>query len=185
MRLLNSFNRRLGQLELALACGLGLAITLLIMLNIVTRSIGQAVYWVDEAAIAAMVWMGLLGASVALSNRSSIAVTILPDMLSQKPRYVLTLLVDVCVLVFAAIMLVLVWQWFDPVGLARAGFDTRAFAAETFNFIYTETTTTLVVRKFWLWLIMPVFSVCILIHGLTNLVESLQEGVRLLKGKPA
>ena len=33
--------------------------------------------------------------------------------------------------------------WMDPIGLARAGFDARKLAAETFNFLYTERTQTL------------------------------------------
>ena len=54
-----------ARLELTLAAFLAVSITLLILLNVVTRSMGAALYWVDELAIYAMAWMTFLGASAA------------------------------------------------------------------------------------------------------------------------
>ena len=45
---------------------MAVGVTLLILLNIVARYFGAALYWVDELAIYAMVWMTFLGASAAL-----------------------------------------------------------------------------------------------------------------------
>lgn len=174
MRLLQSLSKLLDRAELVLACTLALMIAVLILLNIVTRSMGQAIYWVDEAAIACMVWMGLLGASISVASRNTIAVTLVPD-LAPALRRTLTICVDCCVLIFAAVLLVLVWKWFDPVGLMRSGFDTQAFAGNTFNFIYTERTTTLGIPKYLLWLIMPIFAVCLTVHALNNLAGSVSE----------
>ena len=60
------FPGKLVWLELRLATLMAVGVTLLILLNIVTRYFGAALYWVDELAIYAMVWMTFLGASAAL-----------------------------------------------------------------------------------------------------------------------
>ena len=43
---------------------LALVITLLALLNVVTRAFNKALFWVDELLIYAMVWMVLIGSSV-------------------------------------------------------------------------------------------------------------------------
>ncbi len=53
MERVRSFSARVAQVEMAVAAVLALAIAALILVNVITRSIGQSVYWVDEAAIAA------------------------------------------------------------------------------------------------------------------------------------
>ena len=173
MKHLNAFSRMLERGELFIACVLAAMITVLILLNIFTRAIGQAIYWVDEAAIASMVWMGLLGASISVALRSTIAVTLIPDVVGPRAREILMIVVDVFVLVFAAILAVLVFNWFDPLALMRAGFEIKVFTGATFNFIYSETTTTLGIPKYLLWLVMPVFSFCLLVHALNNIAGSL------------
>lgn len=170
MNVLRRLSRLVSRIETVLGAFLALAITVLILLNVVTRSTGNSLFWVDEAAISAMVWMGFLGASVATHHRQSVAVTLLPDALPPALARRLGKLVDLCVLVFAAVLLVLTWQWFDPLTLAAHGFDAKAYSSATFNFIYSETTTTLGIRKFWLWLIMPFFSFAITLHALSHLL---------------
>ena len=56
--------------------------------------------------------------------------------------------------------------------LARHGFDTGAFSGATFNFIYSEVSTTLGVPKFWLWLIVPIFAFGSSVHALNNLAQT-------------
>ena len=57
--------------------------------------------------------------------------------------------------------------------MARAGFDARELAAQTFNFIYTERTQTLNWPVWGLYLIMPVFALSMTIHSAANLLEDL------------
>jgi TRAP-type C4-dicarboxylate transport system permease small subunit len=78
---------------------------------------------------------------------------------------------DAILLGFALTLLVLSWVWYDPIALARAGFDLDRFALETFKFIYTEPTSTIGVPKFWLWLAVPLMSIGMSIHALANLLE--------------
>ena len=78
------------------------------------------------------------------------------------------------VVVFGIALTVTCVLWMDPVGLARAGFDGRKLAAETFNFLYTERTQTLNWPTWVLYLTLPIFAVSMTVHGLANLLEDLE-----------
>ncbi|MWD29347.1 TRAP transporter small permease subunit [Aquicoccus sp. SCR17] len=159
-----------ARVEVTVAAILAVAITLLILLNVVTRSLNVALYWVDELAIYTMAWMTFLGASAGLHYGQVVAVTVLTDPLPPRLRAVTGTLVDIAVLAFALFMLWFCWRWFAPLDLARAGFDTEAFQGATFNFIYAEPTTTLGLPKFWVWLIMWIFSAGATLHAVANLL---------------
>jgi len=159
-----------ARLELWGAAVLALAVTLLILLNVVTRTMGNALFWVDELAIYAMAWMTFLGASAALHYRSSVSITLLPDALAPSYHAIIRKVVDVIVFLFALGMLWFCWRWFRPLDLARAGFDVIVFQGQTFNFIYAEPTTTLGVPKYLFWLVMWLFTFGATLHSLMHLV---------------
>ena len=159
--------------EIALAALLAALVTVLILVNVATRSARMAIYWIDEAAIYAMIWMTFLAASAAVHERSAVAVTLIPDMLSPRSRARLTAMLDLVALGFGLAIAWFCWIWFDPAGFAAAGFDVEAFQGATFNFIYAEPTTTLGIRKAWVWLIMLIFSFGFVLHALANLSRSL------------
>ncbi|HPD91998.1 MAG: TRAP transporter small permease [Rhodobacter sp.] len=161
-----------ARVELTLAAGLAVAVTLLILLNVVTRSAGAALFWVDELAIYCMAWMTFLGASAAIHHGNAVAVTVLADALPRSLRTLVAKLVDVIVLGFSLAMVWFCWRWFAPLDLARHGFDLRAFQGATFNFIYAEPTTTLGIKKAWVWSIMWLFSLGATLHSVANLLES-------------
>ncbi|WP_163435817.1 TRAP transporter small permease subunit, partial [Escherichia coli] len=77
------------------------------------------------------------------------------------------------VVAFGLALVAMCWLWMDPVGIARAGFDAREFAGETFNFLYTERTQTLNWPTWVLYLILPIFAVSMTIHGAANVLEDL------------
>lgn len=158
-----------ARVELATAAVLAAAITLLILLNVVTRAFGQAIYWVDEAAIYTMAWMTFLAGSAAVHYGNSVAVTLLEGSVGPSLARVLRVFKDLCVLVFAALMVWFVWRWYLPLDLAQAGFDVRAFQGSTFNFIYSEPTTTLPFKKWIVWLVMWSFAFGLVLHSLSNL----------------
>lgn len=160
--------------EGVIAAGLAAMISLLILLNIATRALGHALYWTDELAIHAMIWMTFFTTSVVLKRREGVAVTLLADALPGGLRQGLHLLVDAMVLFFALLLAVLCWRWYDPATLWASGFDLQAFQGETFNFIYSETSRTLGIPKFWVWLCLPIFAVSLGLHGLVNLTDSLK-----------
>lgn len=159
-----------ARIEITLAALLAAGVTLLILLNVVTRNIGAALFWVDELAIYAMVWMTFLGASAALHYGHTVAITIMTDRLPAAVQHVIARLVDAIVLGFALAMLWFCCLWFAPAALIGNGFDVEAFQGATFNFIYAEPTATLGVKKAWVWLAMPVFALGATLHALANML---------------
>jgi TRAP-type C4-dicarboxylate transport system permease small subunit len=161
----------IARVEAAGAAGLILATCCLILLNIATRSFGDALYWVDEAAIYCMVWSAFLGASLTIRGRNAVAIDLLRDALPPGAARALGRAVHTIVLLFGLALLALAWTWYDPLTLARAGFDIRAFSGETFNFIYREPTLTIGVAKWPIWLVMPLFGASVSLHALANLLD--------------
>ncbi len=161
-----------ARVELFLASALALAVTLLILLNIVTRTLGAALFWVDELAIYAMAWMTFLGASAALHHRNAVSITLLPDAVPVHMRPMIAKAVDVVVFLFSVAMLWFCWRWFLPLELLKAGFDTAAFQGQTFNFIYAEPTSTLGVPKYLFWLVMWLFALGAALHSVAHLLSA-------------
>lgn len=151
---------------------LAFGICALILLNVFTRAAGNALYWVDESAIYAMVWMAMIGASVTVRARAGVAVTLLLDTLPDRSRWQLTVLLDAIVLFFGLLLIVLTWIWFDLPGLAAANFSVGDYQAATFRFQYSEPTVTIGIGKMWLWLVMPIVAVTITLHAAANLAEN-------------
>jgi TRAP-type C4-dicarboxylate transport system permease small subunit len=145
----------------------------LILLNVVTRYSGVPIYWVDESAVYSVVWLTFIGASAMTRLRLDFAVSMLTERLSERGRNVAKVIATAMVVTFGLSLAAMCWLWMDPVGIARAGFDARAFAGETFNFLYTERTQTLNWPTWVLYLILPIFAVSMIIHGLANLVEDI------------
>jgi TRAP-type C4-dicarboxylate transport system permease small subunit len=157
-------------------CGLLVAgVLLLIVLNVVTRAFNIALYWVDELAVYAMIWMAFLGASVLIRHRKHVGVTLLAGSLTQPYRRYLAILSHCLVLLFAVSLVAMSVIWFSPVELARHGFEIDAFTSDTFNFIYKEPTNTLGIQKFWLWLVIPIAAATMTLHATANLCEEVVE----------
>ena len=148
-------------------------LTGLILLNVVTRYSGVALYWVDESAVYSVVFLTFIGASAMTRLRLDFAVTILTERFSSRGVRIAKVAATAIVLLFGLTLLWLCVLWLDPAGMARAGFDARELAARTFNFIYTERTQTLNWPVWALYLIMPVFALSMTVHSAANLLEDL------------
>lgn len=142
-----------------------------ILLNVVTRYLGSPIYWIDEFAVYCMVWLTFFGASAMTRLRLDFAVTMVTERMSQRMRDLCRVLATGMVVVFSLSLLAMCWLWLDPVGIASAGFDAKAFSGSTFNFVYTERTQTLNWPTWVLYLILPIFALSVTIHGLANLLE--------------
>ncbi len=149
------------------------ALTLTILLNVVTRYSGVPIYWVDEAAVYLVVWLCFVGASAMTRLRLDFAVTLLTDYLGERMARRVKALATAGVLIFGLAMLAMCWLWMDPLGIARYGFDAREYAAESFNFLYTERTQTLNWPTWLVQLILPLFALGFSTHAAANLVEDL------------
>lgn len=160
-----------ARLELGAAALLALAVTVLILLNVVTRTAGAALFWVDELAIYAMAWMTFLGASASLHYRTAVAITLVPDAVGPAAKAAIARAVDVVVFLFGLSMIWFCWRWFLPLDMARAGFDPMTFQGQTFNFIYAEPTSTLGWPKWIFWLVMWLFALGATLHSLAHLTR--------------
>ena len=149
-------------------------LTGLILLNVVTRYTGMPIYWIDESSVYSVVWLTFIGASAMTRLRLDFAVSMLTERLSPRGQKTAKVISTGMVVVFGVALAGMCWLWMDPVGIARAGFDAREFAGETFNFLYTERTQTLNWPTWALYLILPIFAVSMTVHGLANLLEDLE-----------
>lgn len=164
---------RLLAVERVAVAGFMFLLTGLILLNVVTRYTGVALYWVDESAVYSVVFLTFIGASAMTRLRLDFAVTILTERFSPRGVRIAKVTATAIVLLFGMTLLWLCVLWLDPAGMARAGFDARELAAKTFNFIYTERTQTLNWPVWALYLIMPVFALSMTVHSAANLLEDL------------
>ncbi len=174
MRFVMWLSARLLAAERAAVAALMFLLTGLILLNVVTRYSGVALYWVDESAVYSVVFLTFIGASAMTRLRLDFAVAMLTERLPPRGVRIAQVTATAIVLLFGLTLLWLCVLWLDPVGMARAGFDARELAARTFNFIYTERTQTLNWPVWVLYLIMPVFALSMTIHSAANLLEDLE-----------
>jgi TRAP-type C4-dicarboxylate transport system permease small subunit len=143
----------------------------LILLNVVTRYSGMPLYWVDEAAVFAMVWLAFIGASALTRLRLDFSVTLLSDQLSKANARRLQAFASLFGTIFAVALAVMCWNWMDPLGIAAAGFDAKTYAGESFNFLYTEHTQTLGWPTWTVSLVIPLFAFTMTVHTLANFIE--------------
>lgn len=148
-------------------------LTLLILLNVATRYTGMPIYWVDEAAVYLVVWLCFVGASTMTRLRMDFAVTLMTDYLGEVAARRLKATATAGVFLFGCAMLTMCWLWMDPVGIASYGFDAKNYAADSFNFLYTERTQTLNWPTWVVQLILPLFGITFTLHAAANLVEDL------------
>lgn len=148
-------------------------LTGLILLNVVTRYARVPIYWIDESAIYAVVWLTFIGASAMTRLRLDFAVTMLTERLASAHARIAQVVATASIVAFGVALAAMCWVWMDPIGIASAGFDARELAARTFNFLYTERTQTLSWPTWVVSLIMPIFAVSITLHGAANILEDL------------
>jgi TRAP-type C4-dicarboxylate transport system permease small subunit len=148
-------------------------IAVFVLMNVILRAVGITVAWADEMAVYCMILAGFIGASLMLRGRIDPAVLLLHEVSSERVIRVLRLIISVVCVGFGVFLIYTTWLWFDPLGLARAGFDVGTFEMSTFNFVYTDVTPIMGLPTWWFYLVMPWFGLTVTIHALANLVEDL------------
>lgn len=174
MRALIRLSDGLARVERVVVAALVAAVVGLILLNVVTRAFDSAIYWVDELAIYCMIWLVFVGGAHVLRLDKHVRVTVGLMALPRRARALALIAIDILLALFCLSLIWMAWIWYDPAGLARAGFDLEAFSGATFNFIYEEPTLTIGIDKFWVWLVMPWFALAASVHATANLVDRLQ-----------
>jgi len=158
--------------RLAITSFMGI-LTLLILINVITRYAGLPIYWIDESAVYTTVWLTFIGASAMTRLRLDFAVTMLTERLSARGQQIARIMSTLAVVGFGLGLATMCWLWMDPIGIASAGFDAKTYAGETFNFLYTERTQTLNWPSWIVYLVLPIFAVSMTLHGLANTLEDL------------
>jgi TRAP-type C4-dicarboxylate transport system permease small subunit len=159
------------RVERGLVLALMALLLALILVNVATRYGGAPIYWIDEAAVFSVVWLTFVGGSAMTRLRMDFAVTLLSSKLGPAAARGLKLLAGAGVLAFGLGMVAMCWIWMDPIGIARAGFDAKEFAAASFNFLYTERTQTLNWPTWVVQGVLPIFACTFSLHAAANLVE--------------
>lgn len=175
MRCLAKTSQLIANSERLLAGIFCALVFLLISANVLVRLIKVPIYWIDEAAIYAMIWMGFLAASSAIQANAHISVSLVTNKLAPQLQQLCKLASLLVMILFGLCLLWLSWTWFEPLSLLQHGGDIDSFTSTELNFIYTEPTATLGINKFWLWLIMPWFSFSLTFHSLAKFLSQLFE----------
>lgn len=171
MNILRKVSKAIVRVEIFVAAVLMFTILALILTNIFSRSIGRPIFWINEVAVLAMIWMTFIGASTAIHFKSAVAVTMFIDSVTPALALWISRAINLIIILFFVFLLWICWIWFQPIEIMSVGFDRRQFSRATANFIYSERLVTVNFQKFWFWLIIPIFSITSLIHSLSNLLS--------------
>src|SRR5438309_11843453 len=80
--------------------GLMYLLTVLILVNVVTRYSHFPIYWIDESAVYCVVWLTFIGASAMTRLRLDFAVPTLPERLARRHQPIAKVSSTALVLVF-------------------------------------------------------------------------------------
>ena len=83
-----------------------LAMTITVIIQVFFRFVIQSpLRWTEELARYLMIWLVLMASAIAMRNRSHLQVDVLTSALPQKPKRILTAIVDLLTIVFLCIMI--------------------------------------------------------------------------------
>lgn len=170
---LGRLSRGVACVEIAVGAVLVASILCLMIAGMVARGMGAPLIWSDELAVAAMVWLAFIGGSLAIATGMHMVMGLLPETLAPPKVYWVSLLNNLLVFGFLLISALVIWNWLDLPGLLAAG-SGQAYAEKSFNFLYTDPTLTLGVRKIWFWMVLPVSTICGVIHSLALISKDIR-----------
>lgn len=100
----SALRRRLGAFLEGVALLLMVALTLVVVLGVVTRKLGASLVWYDEVASILLAWLTYYGAALAALRRAHIGVPTLVDRLPRGARVGAVLLAEACVVGFFVLL---------------------------------------------------------------------------------
>jgi len=177
VRAIAKLDETLARVERIGAAGFCAIVFVLITCAVIVRYLRIPIFWIDEVAVFAMVWMAFLSAAHAVFSNEHIAVSFAADYLPNPLSAVAAIIVNATMVGLGLVFCALAWLWFDPIVFAAAGFDAGAFGEATLNFIYSEPTASFQAPKALFWAIMPIFSLLFLFHASVRLLLARPSGV--------
>lgn len=152
---------RLARVEMLVCHALIVGFAGLLLVNVLMRYLLNApIYYADELAIYALIWMAFLAISVTISRADMIALTFLSDLAPRSVRFALQLAVDSLVLTMCIVMAWVSWRWLNSSAVAYEQALTLGMAKRPF------------------YAIVPVFFSLATLHMIANLLYHLSRGWR-------
>ncbi|GLQ04891.1 TRAP transporter small permease [Sneathiella chinensis] len=144
--------------SIAIAC-LGLMV-LFVLIQVVARYIfASPPPWTEEAARYAMIWLGLLGATISFKTKLDPALVSFSSEKLSVLNAVAGLLRSLSVVIF---LLPIFWHSFVGLNLnLQRGFLFRHWHLEAHTFDMST---------FWIALAVPIFALAVILHGISRLV---------------
>jgi TRAP-type C4-dicarboxylate transport system permease small subunit len=101
------FQEWIEKLEVLGAASILVVITLINGAEIFSRYVlGRSILWAQEITLFLAMWMVFLGAGVLYKRKGYIVVNFLTDLFGKQTRYILSLIVSVCSLVFLVFLFI-------------------------------------------------------------------------------
>lgn len=100
---MKSANKVLSKIEQYFIAILLLVIAVILFINVVLRFFGTSMMWAEELARYAIVWITFVGASVCVYKGAHIGVDVIMNLLGEKPKKILTLILALFSLVFSIV----------------------------------------------------------------------------------
>lgn len=95
---------RIRPIETAVTSVLLAAIVVLVFLAALLRWFGMPLTWSVDLATLLFVWVGFLGADLAVQTERHIGVDLFPNTLSPRPRHLLRIAIDIAALAFVGML---------------------------------------------------------------------------------
>lgn len=100
---MKSANKVLSKIEQYFIAILLLVIAVILFFNVVLRFFGTSMLWAEELARYAIVWITFVGASVCVYKGAHIGVDVIMNVLSEKPKKILSIILAVFSLIFSVV----------------------------------------------------------------------------------
>ncbi len=100
---MKSANKALSKLEQYFIAILLLVIAVILFINVVLRLFNTSILWAEELARYAIVWITFVGASVCVYKGAHIGVDVIMNVLGEKPKKILSLVLALFSLAFSVL----------------------------------------------------------------------------------
>ncbi|UFJ41401.1 TRAP transporter small permease [Brevibacillus humidisoli] len=143
----------LDKLLVWLSIATGAALTINMVVAVFFRYvINHAIFWADELSLYLFCWATFLGACLAVKRSDMAAVTVLLDRLPPAARFVVQLVIHVCVLLFAAVI-----GYYSIIWVMSPSVD--------------QYSPTIPIKLSMLYSILPVGMFCMMVFALEHIVD--------------
>jgi TRAP-type C4-dicarboxylate transport system permease small subunit len=131
--------------------------TLLTTYQVITRYFFKSPSTISEDLLSySFVWVSLLGTALVFGQRDHMSLSLLPDKLTGKSKFLLSVFSEVLIMVIVSMVFIFGGGEFLKVGMMQVS-------------------PTLNISMNWIYLILPISGVLIIIYNLINLYETIKK----------